>query len=72
MVLQKHNEKIGRSDAAGTAGKADVMLAHLRPDGSWKECQFQKMELSVGPSSEESPQIWLQWLTDSAIDINSV
>ena len=70
VVLQKHSGS--RSDAAATAGKADVMLAHLKADGSWKECQFQKMELSIGPSSQEDPQKWLQWLADSAIDINSV
>lgn len=62
----------GRADQAGTAGKDYISLALLKADGSWKECQFQQIELNFSPQSQENPQIWLQWLLDAAVDMNSV
>ena len=70
IILQKSS----RSDSAtaATAGSHQVTLSLLRPDGSWKECQFAKMELGFSSASPENPHIWLQWLAESAIDMNSV
>ena len=58
----------GRTDAAGTAGKPHVTLALLKPDGSWKECNFLSMELGF---SEENPHTWFSWLGDSQADVNN-
>mmetsp|Transcript_49907 Transcript_49907/g.116500 ORF Transcript_49907/g.116500 Transcript_49907/m.116500 type:complete len:622 (+) Transcript_49907:45-1910(+) len=37
-----------------------VSVALLKPDGSWKECSFLKLELGIAPTDD--PQSWLQWL----------
>ena len=65
MVLERTT---GRTDAAGNAGKPHVTLALLKPDGSWKECNFLSMELGF---SEENPHTWFSWLGDSQADVNN-
>lgn len=48
-----------------TAPNAYISVALLRPDGSWKECNFTKVELGT---VDDTPQSWLQSLDSFASD----
>ncbi|CAE7314155.1 ANKRD1 [Symbiodinium natans] len=59
IILEKWRSIDGKSESSSPSNNF-VTGALLKPDGSWKECNFLKVELGLTP--QEDPQSWLSWL----------
>ena len=59
IVLEKWRSFDGKSPDSSPSSNF-VTVALLKPDGSWKECNFLKVELRLMPTDD--PQSWLNWL----------
>ena len=60
IVLEKWRNFDGKNAESSPPAGSLVTVALLKPDGSWKECSFQKIELGI--PSTGNPQSWLKYL----------